>query len=157
MLVQADEASASGAGSFEEMFARLADMPAQESEEEMKSMLETMMSSLMSKDVLYEPLKELHDKVRPPHAIILAACLWSMRASQFPGYLKEHNASLSAEDKTRYEAQFKIVGEIVTIFEGPGYSEDDPDSGLRVVELMQEVRSLAYAYHTRPLMAFLRT
>jgi len=27
-------------------------------------MLETMMSQLMSKEVLYEPLKEMHEKVR---------------------------------------------------------------------------------------------
>ena len=37
-----------------------------ESEDELKGILETMMSQLMSKDVLYEPLKELHEKVRPP-------------------------------------------------------------------------------------------
>jgi hypothetical protein len=34
-----------------------------ESEEELHGLLETMMSQLMSKEVLYEPLKELHDKV----------------------------------------------------------------------------------------------
>ena len=37
-----------------------------ESEDELKGILETMMSQLMSKDVLYEPLKEVHEKVRPP-------------------------------------------------------------------------------------------
>ena len=37
-----------------------------ESEDELKGILETMMSQLMSKDVLYEPLKELHEKVGPP-------------------------------------------------------------------------------------------
>ncbi|TBU28206.1 Pex19-domain-containing protein [Dichomitus squalens] len=117
---KADEASATGAGGLEDMFARLANMTSQDSEEEMKGMLETMMSSLMSKDVLYEPLKELHEK--------------------FPGYLKEHDATLSAEDKTRYQTQFKIVAQIVTIFEDPSYSEDDPQSGVKVVELMQEMQ-----------------
>ena len=29
------------------------------------------MSQLMSKDVLYEPLKELHDKVRAPFASLI--------------------------------------------------------------------------------------
>ena len=37
-----------------------------ESEDELKGILETMMSQLMSKDVLYEPLKELHEKVGSP-------------------------------------------------------------------------------------------
>ena len=40
------------------------DLDSEESEEELKGILETMMSQLMSKEVLYEPLKELHDKVR---------------------------------------------------------------------------------------------
>lgn len=34
-----------------------------ESEEELQGLLENMMSQLMSKAVLYEPLKELSDKV----------------------------------------------------------------------------------------------
>ena len=34
-----------------------------ESEEQIQGVLEAMMGQLMSKDVLYEPLKELHDKV----------------------------------------------------------------------------------------------
>lgn len=36
----------------------------EETEEQIQGLLESMMSQLMSKDVLYEPLKELHDKVR---------------------------------------------------------------------------------------------
>ena len=40
------------------------DMDSPESEEDLRGILEPMMSQLMSKDVLYEPLKELHDKVR---------------------------------------------------------------------------------------------
>jgi peroxin-19 len=34
-----------------------------EGDEDLQGILETMMSQLMSKEVLYEPLKELHDKV----------------------------------------------------------------------------------------------
>lgn len=33
-------------------------------EEGLQGLLETMMSQLMSKEVLYEPLKEMHEKVR---------------------------------------------------------------------------------------------
>lgn len=40
-----------------------------DSDEELQGMLETMMQQLMSKEVLYEPLKELHDKVRCPSPI----------------------------------------------------------------------------------------
>jgi peroxin-19 len=35
-----------------------------EDEEGLQGLLETMMSQLMSKEVLYEPLKEMHEKVR---------------------------------------------------------------------------------------------
>lgn len=38
-----------------------------DNEEELQKMLETMMTQLMGKDVLYEPLKELHDKVCSSH------------------------------------------------------------------------------------------
>jgi peroxin-19 len=34
-----------------------------ESEEELNGLFESMMSQLMSKEVLYDPLKELHEKV----------------------------------------------------------------------------------------------
>lgn len=36
-----------------------------EGDEDLQGILETMMSQLMSKEVLYEPLKELHEKVQP--------------------------------------------------------------------------------------------
>ena len=39
------------------------DLDGDESEEQLKGILESMMSQLLSKEVLYEPLKELHDKV----------------------------------------------------------------------------------------------
>ena len=35
----------------------------EETEEQIQGLLESMMAQLMSKDVLYEPLKELHEKV----------------------------------------------------------------------------------------------
>ncbi|KAH9855467.1 Pex19 protein family-domain-containing protein [Lenzites betulinus] len=91
-----------------------------ESEEELQGLLEKMMTQLMSKEVLYEPLKELHDK--------------------FPSYIQDNSATLSAEDKSRYESQSKLVTEIVTIFEDPSYSEDNTEKGMRVVELMQQMQ-----------------
>lgn len=91
-----------------------------ESEEELQGLLENMMSQLMSKDVLYEPLKELHSK--------------------FPAYLKDNAATLKAEDKQRFEAQQKIVTEIVDIFEDPTYSADNSEQGIKIVTLMNTVR-----------------
>ncbi|KAI0746308.1 Pex19 protein family-domain-containing protein [Daedaleopsis nitida] len=118
---KADEAAAKGDEGLEDMFSRLrGDVDSTESEEELKGILETMMSQLMSKDVLYEPLKELNDK--------------------FPSYLKDNASTLSTEDKTRYDAQYKVVQQIVAAFEDPSYTDDDPQKGLKIVELMQEMQ-----------------
>lgn len=59
---------------------------------------------------------------------------------QFPSYLKDNATTLSDEDKTRFAAQSKVVAQIVATFEDPSYTEDDPVKGLKIVELMQEVR-----------------
>ncbi|KAI0828514.1 Pex19-domain-containing protein [Trametes gibbosa] len=117
---KADEATASGDG-FDDLFNQLGDsVGSMESEEELQGLLEKMMTQLMSKEVLYEPLKELHDK--------------------FPSYLQDNSATLSAEDKKRFDSQSKLVTQIVTIFEDPSYTEDDPEKGLKVVELMQQMQ-----------------
>ena len=63
-------------------------------------------------------------------------------APQFPSYLEDHANTLSAEDKTRYAAQSKVVTQIVAAFETPNYSDGDPAQGLHIIELMQEVRLL---------------
>ena len=62
--MQADEAASGPGNELDDLLSRLGgDMDGVESEDKLKGILETMMSQLMSKDVLYEPLKELHEKV----------------------------------------------------------------------------------------------
>lgn len=52
---------------LEELFSSLGDLNLEDGEgENLENVLEGMMSQLMSKEILYEPLKELHDKVRVP-------------------------------------------------------------------------------------------
>ena len=46
-----------------------------EAEEGLQGLLETMMSQLMSKEVLYEPLKEMHEKVCKPSNSVLQPIL----------------------------------------------------------------------------------
>lgn len=91
-----------------------------EDENELQGLLETMMSQLMSKEVLYEPLKEMHEK--------------------FPSYLTENENKLSQEDKNRYKKQQEIVSQIITIFETKDYSEEDPQTNLKVMALMNEMQ-----------------
>ncbi|KZT06690.1 Pex19-domain-containing protein [Laetiporus sulphureus 93-53] len=92
-----------------------------ESDEELQKMLENMMTQLMSKDILYEPLKEMHVK--------------------FPDYLKDNEAKISPEDKKRYLSQQTATAKIVAIFENPSYSETNQGMNAQITTLMNEMQS----------------
>jgi len=91
-----------------------------DTEEGLQGFLETMMSQLMSKEVLYEPLKEMHEK--------------------FPSYLVENELKLSQQDKDRYTKQQKTVAQIIEVFEAKDYSEENSEAGLKVMALMNEMQ-----------------
>ncbi|KAF9513836.1 hypothetical protein BS47DRAFT_1317306 [Hydnum rufescens UP504] len=91
-------------------------------EGDFQTMVEGMMTQLMSKDILYDPLKELQEK--------------------FPAYLSKNEAVLSAEDKTRYTNQLSKVHEIVAVFERRDYKDDDPAQSTKILGLMNEMQSL---------------
>jgi len=113
--------SASGAADpLESLLSKFGD-GGEGTEEELQGILESMMTQLMSKEVLYEPLKELNDK--------------------FPKYLSDNAATLSEEDKKRYESQQRIVTEIVAVFEDPTYSPDSQEKGVKVVTLMNAMQT----------------
>ncbi|KAJ3519123.1 hypothetical protein NM688_g9348 [Phlebia brevispora] len=90
-------------------------------EDQLQGLLENMMTQLMSKEVLYEPLKELNEK--------------------FPAYMKEKAATLKDEDRKRFEGQQVVVQQVVAIFEDPGYSPENVEQNVRVVTLMNEMQS----------------
>ncbi|KII85650.1 hypothetical protein PLICRDRAFT_56871 [Plicaturopsis crispa FD-325 SS-3] len=123
---QSSAAPQPGADPLEALLAQLGDLgvgdgDGEPGEDELAGMLESMMGQLMSREVLYEPLKELADK--------------------FPGYLKEHAATLSTDEKTRYDAQLSRVNAIVGVFDTPGYDEKDEETSLKIVTLMNEMQS----------------
>lgn len=90
------------------------------SEEEFSKMLMGMMEQLTHKDILYEPMKELHEK--------------------FPGWLEKNRAATSKEDLERYELQQKLVSEIVAKFEEPNYADTSKEHHEYIVDRMQKVR-----------------
>jgi peroxin-19 len=94
-------------------------------EEDINKMLMGMMEQLTNKDILYDPMKELHDK--------------------FPAWLQENRASCKKEDLERYEEQKKVVDEIVARFERKGYSDENAADREYIVERMQKVRRYALA------------
>lgn len=91
-------------------------------EEDFNKMLMGMMEQLTNKEILYDPMKELHDK--------------------FPAWLEQNRAKTPKDDLTRYEEQQKVVSEIVARFERKEYSDDNKDDRDYIVERMQKVREI---------------
>ena len=82
-------------------------------------MLMTMMTQLTNKEILYEPMKELHDK--------------------FPGWLEKNASSTDREELGRYREQQKLVGQIGGRFERKGYTDENEQDREYIVERMQKV------------------
>lgn len=87
-------------------------------EEGFSKMLMNMMEQLTNKEILYEPMKELHDK--------------------FPSWMREHESSVEETDLVRYREQERLAGEIVGKFDEKGYTDSDPDDREFIVERMQK-------------------
>lgn len=87
--------------------------------DEMNKMLMGMMEQLTNKEILYEPMKELHE--------------------QFPGWLVKNRGKVPAEDLKRYEEQQVIVSEIVAKFDEPSYKDSNTAQREYIVERMQKV------------------
>ena len=88
-------------------------------DENMDKLFMGIMEQLSNKDMLYEPMKELHDKFGP--------------------WLKENRDKVSKEDLERYEGQATLVAEIVAKFDEKDYSDDNPVHRSYVWERMQKV------------------
>jgi peroxin-19 len=122
---QATAAAASGTGDdfMSEMLKQLSsgDFNGEGSEEDLSKMLMGMMEQLTNKDILYEPMKELHDK--------------------FPGWLEKNREKTSAEDLKRYDEQQAIVAEIVAKFEEKSYSDSNAPDREYIVDRMQKMQA----------------
>jgi peroxin-19 len=88
-------------------------------EEEINSVLMGMMDHLTNKDILYDPMKELHD--------------------QFPVWLEKNKETVSQEDRARYELQKTVVAEIVGRFESNTYSDSNTVDRQYILDRMQKV------------------
>ncbi|WFC94140.1 Peroxisome chaperone and import receptor [Malassezia brasiliensis] len=87
---------------------------------ELSKMLSSMMDDLMNKDVLYEPLKDMH--------------------SRFPGFFESSQGKkLSEEERKRYKDQQAIMGDILAVFDEKSYSDSDPACKKRVSDLVSQI------------------
>ncbi|OJJ39230.1 hypothetical protein ASPWEDRAFT_362912 [Aspergillus wentii DTO 134E9] len=78
-----------------------------------------MMEQLSTKEMLYDPIKELHGKFGP--------------------WLEKNKGKVSEEEMAKYQKQALVVSQMVTKFEEPGYSDEDPKCREYVWARMQEV------------------
>ncbi|ORY24306.1 Pex19 protein [Naematelia encephala] len=83
-------------------------------------LLDGMMASLMTREVLEEPMSEL--------------------ASKYPAYLASPPAGTSSADIKTYTAQHVLVDQIVATFRKPGYS--DEQDGKEIARLVGEMQDL---------------
>ncbi|KAI5818714.1 Pex19 protein [Pyronema omphalodes] len=90
-------------------------------EEDFSNMLVNMMEQLTSKEILYEPMKELNEK--------------------YPAWMKENEAKTKKEDLERYRVQMGIVREIVERFDRPSYKDENEEDREYIVERMQKMQS----------------
>lgn len=88
-------------------------------EEDFSKMLLGMMEQLTNKEILYEPMKELHDK--------------------FPEWMVKNEGTVKEDDMKRYKEQQIYVKEIVQRFEAKGYSDENVADREYIVERMQKV------------------
>ncbi|TFB04594.1 hypothetical protein CCMA1212_003681 [Trichoderma ghanense] len=91
------------------------------SEEDFSKMLMGMMEQLTNKEILYEPMKELHDK--------------------FPAWIAKNKDSVPADDLKRYMEQKVIVEEIVAKFNEPTYSDSNAADREYIVDRMQKMQA----------------
>ncbi|TKX18587.1 peroxisomal membrane protein import receptor PEX19 [Elsinoe australis] len=90
-------------------------------EEDFNKMLMGMMEQLTNKEILYEPMKDLHEK--------------------YPSWLKDNADKTKAEDLTRYKEQQSLVAEIVSRFERTGYSDENQEDRDFIVDRMQKMQA----------------
>lgn len=96
------------------------DLGGPDSEEGFSKMLLGMMEQLTNKEILYEPMKELHDK--------------------YPVWMDKNKGTIPADDRARYEEQQSLVAEIVGKFEEREYLDSKAADREFIVERMQKVR-----------------
>ncbi|KAI8876260.1 Pex19 protein [Backusella circina FSU 941] len=87
-----------------------------------ENVLEGMMSQLMSKEMLYEPMKELSEK--------------------YPDWLEKNKDKVEKADYEKYEQQFDICKKIVAKYDAPDFDEKNEAQGKVIMDLMTKMQDL---------------
>ncbi|KAG8528011.1 uncharacterized protein KY384_006927 [Bacidia gigantensis] len=97
------------------------EVPADGNEEGFNKMLLGMMEQLTNKEILYDPMKELHDK--------------------FPSWIERNHNNIDPRDMKNFYEQQKLVGEIVERFERRTYSDSNTADREFIVDRMQQMQA----------------
>ena len=104
-----------------------AGLPGADSFDNLLPMMEGMMQSLLSKELLYTPMKDIADK--------------------FPDWLADNRYKVSDQEFVKYNKQYELTKKICFLYE----EEDSSDSSEKkrerfdkVMELMQEMQNLGH-------------
>lgn len=89
---------------------------------DMSKLLTDMLEQLSSKDVLYEPIKDLNTK--------------------FPAFLEEKEAVLEAAELARFMKQFEITNEILAVFEATSFDNNNPEHREQINTLLESLQEL---------------
>ncbi|KAG1142785.1 hypothetical protein G6F37_007284 [Rhizopus arrhizus] len=89
---------------------------------EFEGVLEGMMSQLMSKELLYEPMKDL--------------------AQKYPEWLENNKDKVKTEDYDKYRQQQTICQQIVAVYEAPDFDEKNEAQAKKVTDLMTKMQDL---------------
>ncbi|KAJ1977881.1 Peroxisome chaperone and import receptor [Dimargaris cristalligena] len=90
--------------------------------DDFEKMMEGILEQIMTKDVLFEPMKEL--------------------AERYPAWLESHRETLPAAEYEQYAKQYAYVKEIVAFYNAPDYeaqSQSEAGQG-RIVALMKDMQ-----------------
>lgn len=87
---------------------------------ELDGLLAEMLKELSSKEILYEPMREMADK--------------------YPKWLEDHESELSEDEKKRYKEQLQILNNICTKFEASDYSDSNEEARSYIAEQMEKMQ-----------------
>ncbi|KAG8060002.1 hypothetical protein GUJ93_ZPchr0002g25187 [Zizania palustris] len=82
--------------------------------QDMESIVETMMQQLLSKEILYEPMKDIVEK--------------------YPKWLEDNKSKISKEEYMRYQNQLELMMKLNDIY------ENEPENMTKIFEIMQNMQ-----------------
>lgn len=93
-----------------------------EGDVDMSKLLVDMLEQLSSKEVLFEPIKDLNTK--------------------FPDFLKEKKGEIPEAQHANYTKQYEVTGEILAVFEAPDYDSENMQKRDQVNSLLEKLQEL---------------